>query len=508
MRCFQCGRPVTGSEDLCTVCGVCLLVDIVVDNPVADPKAVYAAARAIDALPEGVGDFSSSKRILENAPGVLVRSCNRNLARNLGAILKEKGIGIRIVPVRKPSKSSQPRGTLSGFLFGLRTQYRRLPGKTGPALLIGIAVVTIAGLLALGHDRPGGNVQNGNPSAHPSAVVSIQEAAFAVLPATARLRSERGDSLGFFVTPDRLVTCTQIFGPQTSTASVTLADGSTLQGQVENLDQWLGVVTVRVPGAHAAILPLGDAMALEPGTTVLAVDNPLDYDPRITQGVVKTTRRITMGVANLEISTTFTTRACGGPILDRGARVVGVTIGPDSQSSGSSLVLPANYLYSGPTPPLKLKQEPPENPRFQTLLDEAELLDRKSLASILSRSSQPALIGAAQGPAGTLEAVLVRVGSTGPTGPESFSFRLIRGGVEMCRPEGRIDWWQSTTDVPLSPSRYLGQLARHDMLSQTLVGLSALNLDDCPSELTLAGALLVLSNADPSADRAMIGIRP
>ena len=99
------------------------------------------------------------------------------------------------------------------------------------------------------------------------------------------------------MTPDLLVTNAHVLcGPRAS-LEVSLPDGRRLDGTVVSSDEWLDVAVVRVPGAAVRPLPLGDAMAVEPGDPVLFIGSPLGMDFTVSRAIVSHPRRNVYGVA-------------------------------------------------------------------------------------------------------------------------------------------------------------------------------------------------------------------
>ena len=505
-RCFRCGRQTSSVEPACSQCGTCLLVDLVVDVPVLDSRALHLMAREIDALGGDAPVYSEIKKGLALLPGVLLSECNRSLAGRVAGVLRCHGVVTQEVPVRRPrgriGTAAGPR-IGGGVLATLTARIRRLPAKARLAIVGGIAVIVVLVLLVGGRDR-GVDHQSEETMGQPR-LMSSQEIAFAAIPACAQVNCGGTIGAGFFIAPDRLVTCAHLLSSSPSAIEVTLADGSTLLGTLEAMDAWLDLAIVRVEGADVAFLELGDGSVAEQGETVLAVGSPVGLGFSVSQGVVSHPSRVVMGISYLQIDAVAHPGNSGGPILDRGGRVIGVAAIPDANSSGVGLVVPVNYLWSGVPSLVSKEQLPEERSRWQALLERASLVEKDELAEVVSGDSGPALLSAALNAKKEVEVVVARFASAHPFA-ERFEFRIVDGEVEACDAIGEVGWWRpaSEHDDEVDTSRYLSWLTRHDLLGRLFLGTCRLDLGGCSRSVAKTGVFLELVKGDRRADRVVI----
>lgn len=93
----------------------------------------------------------------------------------------------------------------------------------------------------------------------------------------------------------------------------------------------LALLRVKAPAAMLRPLPLGDSSSLRIGQAVLAIGNPFGFEHSLSTGVVSALGRGFQSQTGSTIGGGIQTDAAlnpgnsGGPLLDMGGRVVGVT---------------------------------------------------------------------------------------------------------------------------------------------------------------------------------------
>jgi len=127
-------------------------------------------------------------------------------------------------------------------------------------------------------------------------------------------------------------------------ATVTFDDGTESTAKVLGTDQStdLAVLLVAGPPAGVTPLPLGRSTGLVVGDPVVAIGNPFGLERTATTGIVSALKRIITAPNGFEIQNVIQTDAAinqgnsGGPLLDRGGRVLGINSQIATESGGSN----------------------------------------------------------------------------------------------------------------------------------------------------------------------------
>lgn len=128
-----------------------------------------------------------------------------------------------------------------------------------------------------------------------------------------------------------------------SEVNVTLADGTTLSGEVvgSDVENDLAVVKVTPEGRELTTIPLGSSDELRVGQSVLAIGNPFAVGRTLTTGVISGLGRSIRSQENFIINGLIQTDASinpgnsGGPLLDSQGSMIGINTMIYSQSGGS-----------------------------------------------------------------------------------------------------------------------------------------------------------------------------
>jgi serine protease Do len=511
-RCFKCGHRTPENAAECPGCGTSLRTDVVVEAEVGDSRAVYLAAREIDELGGEAPVFAEIKTRLLAAPGAVARGCPQPLARGMIRVLRKHGIVARLVPARRPGRhGAASRGVIGVDLVvaRLRRAWRTMPiaVKLATAGLGGVIVLFLAGQW----DGGGQHVQRDagarlSPSGNS---VSSREIAFAAVAATAHVSCPGSTGIGFYVDGDRLVTTLRLPSGGRSDVEVELPGRGTIHGSVERADAWLGLAVIRVPGAHAAPLPLGDATTLALGDPVITCGAPRGHELTVTQGIVSQPSRELMGTSFLQIDGGIRPGESGGPVLDRSGRVVGISAEGVAAGPGSSLAIPVNYLYSGDEPLVARSRNSLERTRWSDRMARTAAAEQEELQAFQASMESPLLTAARLSPRGSVEVEVVRHGRS-PRAGDRLTFRLLADGVLLCEPRATIARWQpvSSTTPEIGGSRFLMWLGRHRLSAGWYAGMSLLDLHGCPGPAGIAGSQLVLEDGEPRADRVRIAAPP
>ena len=339
--------------------------------------------------------------------------------------------------------------------------------------------------------------------------VSSREIAFAAVSATARVSCPGSTGIGFFVEGDRLVTTLRLPRGGRTEIDVELPGGNTIGGSVERADAWLGLAVIRVPGAHAAPLALGDATTLELGDPVITCGTSSGHELTVTQGIVSQPSHEVMGTSYLQIDGGIRPGESGGPVLDRSGQVVGISAEGVAADPSSSFAIPVNYLYSGDEPLVARSRNGLERTRWSDRMAKTAAAELEELQAFQASIGSPALTAAQLSPQGAVEVVVVRHGSS-PRAGERLTFRLLADGVLLCEPRTTITRWQpvSFAAPEVGGSRFLMWLGRHRLSAEWYSGMSLLDLQGCPGPAGIAGSQLVLIDGEPRADRVRIVAPP
>ncbi len=126
--------------------------------------------------------------------------------------------------------------------------------------------------------------------------------------------------------------------------SITLADGTEVQGRVTGTDPEndLAVVKFDPKGKTLTTIPFGDSANLRVGQKVLAIGNPFGLDRTLTRGVVSGLARPLQTEDGFVIRETVQTDAAinpgnsGGPLLNSHGELIGINSAIKSPSGGSA----------------------------------------------------------------------------------------------------------------------------------------------------------------------------
>jgi len=144
------------------------------------------------------------------------------------------------------------------------------------------------------------------------------------------------DDRGYILTNNHVV-------DDASRLEVTLADGTSVPGQLVGRDPAndLAVVKVEVPKEKIHTVPFGDSDRLKPGQLAIAIGNPFGLDRTMTTGIISAVGRTRPNEQQRSIRNMIQTDAAvnpgnsGGPLLDSSGQVIGVNTAIESPVRGS-----------------------------------------------------------------------------------------------------------------------------------------------------------------------------
>jgi S1-C subfamily serine protease len=137
--------------------------------------------------------------------------------------------------------------------------------------------------------------------------------------------------------------------------TVTLSDGSIHEAKLVGSAPRKDIAVLRIDTDEADLVPLviGDSSALVVGQKVLTIGNPFGLDGSLSTGVISALGREIRSVADTVIEDVIQTDASinpgssGGPLLDSGGRLIGVTtaiFSTSGSSAGVAFAVPVTTL--------------------------------------------------------------------------------------------------------------------------------------------------------------------
>ena len=200
------------------------------------------------------------------------------------------------------------------------------------------------------------------PVAPPPPSANSVEIAKRVLPATVMIQVGRGTGSGFLIDKEgRIVTNNHVISGAAdgSRIRVHYSDGRRVNAVLVGRSPSYDIAVIKASGA-ASIEPieLGDSEHVQVGQPVLALGSPLGLSGTVTEGIVSALDRPvivsetsdadapTAYINGIQTDAQINPGSSGGPLVDAGARVVGVnsailTFGP-SRNIGLAFAIPIN----------------------------------------------------------------------------------------------------------------------------------------------------------------------
>jgi serine protease Do len=495
--CPRCGEPAPLSGRVCPHCQGSLLVNVVLDAPVADPRARYQLARSISALGAPAPPFSAVNQALASPRPVVARGLTRTEARWLLQAMVDFGLrGRAVEEVREEGTSRTPM----------------------PKLALGAGAAVVVLLLAFLFLRTGDAPRSApegtilQPAVLPTPVsdgrpvraLSPREIAALATPSTVVLRSGGSLGSGFFVAEDLVLTNAHVVSSELDLVEIVFSDGRQIDGRAVERNEELDLALIRAPGASADPLPLGDATALDTGDRVIFVGTPEGLDFTVHEGIVSHTLRQVLGVAYFQIDANVNPGNSGGPVLDTSGRVVGVITAKVDGAEGLGLAVPINYTYEG-DPPLLAKPDPrPDSKAWSTLLARIRDEDRRAAEDVTMAARRPVLVGAMGTP--RREEILVSVARLSDAEPaaESLFFTFRKPSRMLCSVTAPVERWSKAGRSSLGDNPRLARwLADKGVSLDVYQGIAAMNLKECPLD-ELSGSEMVLEGAPEGVDRIQV----
>lgn len=136
---------------------------------------------------------------------------------------------------------------------------------------------------------------------------------------------------------------------------VTLATGETYPAEVVGQDREHDIAVLKIDAPSDVLFPLslGSSDGLRVGQHVYALGNPFGLEGTLTKGIISSLNRSIEGRTGREMKSLIQTDAAmnpgnsGGPLLDSGARMIGMNVAiatRTGQNTGVGFAIPANRI--------------------------------------------------------------------------------------------------------------------------------------------------------------------
>ncbi|RJQ36834.1 PDZ domain-containing protein [Candidatus Parcubacteria bacterium] len=168
-------------------------------------------------------------------------------------------------------------------------------------------------------------------------------------------RQEISAGSGFIVSADGLIiTNRHVVADTTADYTVFFNDGSSAPARVLARDEFQDLAVLRVDRENLPILAFGDANAIKPGQTAIAIGNALgEFSNTVSVGVVSGLHRSVFASGGRgeveELQELIQTDAAinpgnsGGPLLNLRGEVIGVNVAMASGAENIGFAIPSNY---------------------------------------------------------------------------------------------------------------------------------------------------------------------
>ncbi len=469
-KCLRCGAPDAGDRARC-VCGASLFVDVLLKEPVEDERRRFALARALAVLGPPAPAFSQARTSLAIPGDRLVRGISRAFAQKILAILSEHGASALLQPAELPvetSASAAPRSSARGFLVRV------------------LAVVALAGagyrIWSSQSDatRRAWAFGLGTPSLAPQALqgparLTTQEISQRASPSTLSIHCGGHMGSGFFVEPEVALTNAHVACPLGKSMAVVLPDGRQLIGETLKRDEDLDLATVRVVGAKAVPLKLGDVTRLQPGDPLVFIGSPKGLDFTVHEGKVGFVGRQYLGLGYLQFNASVNPGNSGGPLLDGRGEVVGVVSMKIENADGLGLALPIAYASKF----ISVPSTPEATARWEELLSRVAREEAREVEQFKAENFQPVLATLKEmDDLGIAAVIIERFDST----PSRVRHRLVlESGGEKCSMDVDFEYWKPLKEAMDNEqdSRRMRWLASHGITEGVHVGAGRVPVESC-----------------------------
>ena len=162
---------------------------------------------------------------------------------------------------------------------------------------------------------------------------------------------ERGQGSGVIIDKNGLVLTNAHVVERVDNVSVTLADGTNIEGQVLGTDSITDLALVKIDNQDdSSYAPLGDSEELEVGDWAIALGTPYGLEKTVTLGIVSSLHRDinSLGFSDKRLDLIQTDAAInpgnsGGPLINSNGQVIGInTLVRSGPGAGLGFAIPIN----------------------------------------------------------------------------------------------------------------------------------------------------------------------
>lgn len=490
--CPRCAEPAALAALVCPHCRSSLAVDVRLAAAVRDGRVRYRAARLVAGLGPPVPGLVELQPALASPRPVVARRVTREVAARIQDALWACGLDASTVfsELSAGDALASAGRIVAGGILG---RARRRPLWMAAAVAGALAALALP-LVQWGRSRP----------------LSTPDIAARVRPATVSVKCRQSVGSGFFVAPDLVITNAHVLCEDGKPPSVTGADGEARVAETVKADEGLDLALLRLSGAKARPLALGDATALVPGERVVLAGSPLGLTDSVIEGKVSHVGQPLMGVSYVQVDANVNPGNSGGPMVDGRGRVVGVVtmMRVDQKAKGIGLALPINYLYyreafvAGPAEKDWRGLDTAGATRWQTLVSQAEAQESHDRDEVSAAFYRPGLVAVTRHPNAIMAIVVLRAGLRPDAQMGTFSVQS-RGTV-LCRASFPISEWKNLDRESPLDSPYLRWLRRNHLADNLYAGVAYLRGAGCSSYDSMIGGEVVLEDGDPTVQRVRI----
>jgi serine protease Do len=510
LPCPACSEPAPLDEKTCPRCAASLAVDVLLRAPVADGRVRYQVARALQALGPEAPAFAALQSALLASPPVVARGVTRGFAHAALEVLGRHGVRGSI---ERP-QGGGPRAASAGS--GARV------GGWKTAAAVVLLVMAGTGLQQMWSETSAPAPPPAAP-ARPAAAgkkergpLTPRELAQRSLPSTVSLRCRESVGSGFFVTAELILTNAHVLCPDGEAIQVVMSDGKKLIGRPERSDEEVDLGLVRVSGARAKPLELGDVADLAVGDKVMIIGSPVGLEFTVHEGSVSSLQRSAFGVAYVQLDAKVNPGNSGGPVIDNRGRVMGIVTLKHGGAEGIGLALPINYAYSEERRYVPAPGGAESSEAFTQMVararDESGGETREARAGVPGGlpdvDERALLVGASVDQYRRLVIKVVRMADA-PPAFEEVAVKVWNDSEAFCTIKGDVSAWKEIDPgkpgLGLDPKlaaglKMLGR-GRH-----VYVGESPLRWDLCDGRKMHSGVELELQGANPLGSRLQLRI--
>ena len=506
--CPHCGESASLSARICPHCKNGLLVQVELLRPLTDGRLLHQLGRSL--YRAGLGSIPVPR--LKASQPIVVRDVTREQAAKTLEALNELGLPGATKPTSKGfaipwdrlSKAPAVLAAAGALVLALALAVLFLGGSNDEDEDV---ASTPALALESGTVSPDTGADEGDTPATPTpSPLTTQQIAALASPSTVSLTCGRQVGSGSFVEEDLVISNAHVLCPDDDRVTVHFSDGRQANGWVRERHRDLDLVTVRVLGAAAAPLPIGDASQLRPGDKIVVIGTPHGMDVTVHEGVVSHMGRPMFGAAYIQIDANINPGNSGGPVLNKRGELVGVVTMQVQDAAGLGFALPINYAYLGSSPLFHASIEPSKE--WQLMVEEAEEEERDQLEQFASVLRRPGLVHI-EVRSHVIQLVAMMQSARTP-GLGRLDVAVEKDGAVVCRRRLEIIRWAHadnpfTESVPSASARQRW-LERHGVGENLWYGLAQLPFRDC-SDIDGRGHFeIVLTNGATGYDRKVLEV--